>query len=166
MESTHEQRLARSGLTLPPALPAFGQYVPSVLHGAALWVGGHFGTRPDGSIHVGRCGREVSVAEAREAARSAALNLLATVREALGSLDRVVRVVQVYGVVNSTPEFIEHTAVIDAASDVLVEVFMRKAPNSTRRSPLDTPLGLETVKTVVAEPLVVETLPVTFASPR
>lgn len=119
----HEKRLAESSLALPPALPAFGQYVPSVLHGSRLWVGGHFGTRPDGSLHVGRCGQDVSVADAREAARSAAINLLATVRAALGSLDRVVQVAQVYGVVNATPEFTDHTSVIDAASDVLVEVF-------------------------------------------
>ena len=123
MDVRHEQRLARSSVILPPALPAFGQYVPAVLHGSSLWVGGHFGTRPDGSLHVGRCGQDVSVADAREAARSAAINLLATVREALGTLDRVEQVVQVYGVVNATPDFLEHTSVIDAASDVLVEVF-------------------------------------------
>ncbi|MEI8358856.1 MAG: RidA family protein [Deltaproteobacteria bacterium] len=122
-EPTPEQRLARSSLELPAALPAFGQYVPAVLRGSQLWVGGHFGTRPDGSLHVGRCGQDVSVGQAREAARSAAINLLATVREALGTLDRVEQVVQVYGVVNSTPDFLEHTSVIDAASDALVEVF-------------------------------------------
>ncbi len=54
---THEQRLARSGIVLPAALPAFGQYVPAVLHGSQLWVGGHFGTRPDGSIHTAAAGR-------------------------------------------------------------------------------------------------------------
>ncbi len=119
----HEARLARTGIVLPAALPAFGQYVPAVLHDAQLAVGGHFGTRADGSIHTGRCGADVSTVEARDAARSAAINLLATVREVLGTLDRVVRVTQLYGVVNATPEFVEHTAVIDAASDVLVEVF-------------------------------------------
>lgn len=120
---THEQRLGSTGIALPAALPAFGQYVPAVLHGDQLWVGGHFGTRDDGSIHTGRCGEGVTTAEARAAARSAALNLVATVRDTLGSLDRVVRVAHVYGVVNATPEFVEHTSVIDAASDVLVEVF-------------------------------------------
>jgi enamine deaminase RidA (YjgF/YER057c/UK114 family) len=122
-QRTHEQRLTQTIGTLPVALPAFGQYVPAVLFGSQLWVGGHFGTRPDGSVHVGKCGLDVSAADAREAARSAAVNLLATVRETLGSLDRVVQVVQVYGVVNATPDFVEHTTVIDAASDVLVEVF-------------------------------------------
>ena len=47
-ELTHEQRLARTGITVPEALPAFGQYVPAVQHGTTLWVGGHFGTLPDG----------------------------------------------------------------------------------------------------------------------
>jgi hypothetical protein len=51
-ELTHEQRLARTGITLPDALPAFGQYVPAVQHGTTLWVGGHFGTRPDGSTRL------------------------------------------------------------------------------------------------------------------
>jgi enamine deaminase RidA (YjgF/YER057c/UK114 family) len=118
-----EVRLAEAGLRLPDPLPAFGQYLPAVHHGEQLWVGGHFGTHPDGSISVGRCGEGVSVAEARDAARSAALNLLATVRHALGSLEPVVRVTQVLGVVNATPDFTEHTAVIDAASDVFVEAF-------------------------------------------
>jgi enamine deaminase RidA (YjgF/YER057c/UK114 family) len=120
---SHEERLSAAGLDLPVPLPAFGQYVPAVVHDQYLWVGGHFGTRPDGSIITGRCGDGVSTAEAREAARSAALNLLATVRDTLGSLDRVAKVVRVDGVVNAAPGFVDHTTVIDAASDVLVEVF-------------------------------------------
>ncbi|MFM7142531.1 MAG: RidA family protein [Alphaproteobacteria bacterium] len=152
---SHEQRLARSSVVLPPALPAFGQYVPSVRHGSQLWVGGHFGTRPDGSLHVGRCGQDVSVADAREAARSAAINLLATVREALGSLDRVLQVAQVYGVVNATPDFVEHTSVIDAASDVLVEVFGesgRHARLAVGVSSLPANLVLEIQALLVVEP--------------
>lgn len=119
----HESRLKSAGIQLPEPLPAFGQYVPTVLARDVLWVGGHFGTRPDGTLHTGRCGEDSSADEARAAARSAAINLLATVRDALGSHDRVERVVRVYGVVNATPEFTEHTSVIDAASEVLVEVF-------------------------------------------
>lgn len=121
--ATHEHRLAQSSIQVPAALPAFGQYVPAVRHGNQLWVGGHFGLAADGSLVTGRCGDDVDVATGRAAARSAAINLLATVREALGSLDAVEQVVQVYGVVNATPEFTDHTGVIDAASDVLVEVF-------------------------------------------
>lgn len=120
---TPEDRLREAGIQLPEPLPAFGQYLPAVRHGEHLWVGGHFGTHADGSVRVGRCGEDVPVAEARDAARSAALNLLATVRHTLGTLDAVVRVTQVLGVVNATAGFAEHTTVVDAGSDVLVEVF-------------------------------------------
>jgi enamine deaminase RidA (YjgF/YER057c/UK114 family) len=120
---SHEERLKATGIELPAPLPAFGQYVPAVLARDVLWVGGHFGTRPDGTLHTGRCGEDTTADEAREAARSAAINMLATIRDALGSLDRVEQVVRVYGVVNAMPQFVEHTSVIDAASDVLVEVF-------------------------------------------
>ncbi|MBM3691789.1 MAG: RidA family protein [Actinobacteria bacterium] len=118
-----EARLAGLGITLPDPLPPFGEYVPAVRSGHQLWVGGHFGTRPDGSIHTGRVGATVDVDETRDAARAAALNLLATVRAELGSLDAVARVVHVFAVVNSTPEFTGQTGVIDAASEVLVAVF-------------------------------------------
>jgi enamine deaminase RidA (YjgF/YER057c/UK114 family) len=153
--ASHEQRLAAASIRLPPALPAFGQYVPAVLHGDQLWVGGHFGTRADGSIYAGRCGQDVSTAEAREVARSAAVNLLATVRETLGSLDRVVKVVHVFGVVNATAEFVEHTAVIDGASDVLVDVFGeagRHARLAVGVSSLPANLVLEIQATLLVEP--------------
>jgi enamine deaminase RidA (YjgF/YER057c/UK114 family) len=117
-----EQRLIASGVELPAPLPAFGQYVPAVRSGSDLWTCGHFGTRADGSIHVGKVGRDVQMDEAQEAARSAAMNLLATVRNTVGSLDAVTRVLYVHGVVNAVAEFTDHTAVIDAASDVLVDV--------------------------------------------
>jgi enamine deaminase RidA (YjgF/YER057c/UK114 family) len=152
---THEQRLARSSIELGPALPAFGQYVPAVLHGSHLWVGGHFGTGPDGSILAGRCGSDVTTAAARVAARSAAVHLLATVRETLGSLDRVVQVAHVFGVVNATPEFVEHTTVIDAASDVFVEVFGdagRHARLAVGVSSLPANLVLEIQATLVVAP--------------
>lgn len=118
-----EAQLRVLGIDLPEPLPAFGEYVPAVRSGTQLWVGGHFGTRPDGTIHTGTVGVEVSVAEAQDAARSAALHLLATVRAQLGSLDRVAQVVHVHAVVNSAPDFTGRTGVIDAASQVLVDVF-------------------------------------------
>ncbi|MFM7224937.1 MAG: RidA family protein [Actinomycetota bacterium] len=118
-----ERRLADLGVTLPDPLPPFGEYVPAVRSGRQLWVGGHFGTRPDGSIYTGRVGDTVSAEDARAAARSAALNLLATVRAEVGTLDAVEQVVHLSGVVNSTPDFIGQTGVIDGASEVFVAVF-------------------------------------------
>lgn len=122
--ATHEQRLRSAGIVLPEALPAFGQYVPCVPNNGLLWMSGHFGTTTlDTSLYTGKVGLDVDTERACEAARSAAINMLATIRNALGTLDRVERVLSVNGVVNATPEFVEHTRVIDAASDVLVEVF-------------------------------------------
>lgn len=123
MPATPEEQLVHLGLVLPPPLPAFGEYVPAVLSGGFLHVGGHFGTKADGSAHTGKVGRRVTVDVAKEAARSAAINLLSTVRAALGTLDDVEQVIRVYGAVNADPDFAEHTRVIDAASAVLVSVF-------------------------------------------
>ena len=117
-----DSRLDVLGIELPSPLPAFGQYVPAVVSGDLLHVGGHFGTRSDGAPYTGKAGGGVSVDQAREAARSAALNLLSTVRAAAGSLDAVAQVVSVHGVVNAAPDFTQHTHIIDAASDVLVDV--------------------------------------------
>ncbi len=122
-DPTPEDRLASLNIVLPEALPAFGQYVPAVQHGTYLWVGGHFGTDESGALCVGKCGHDVSAQEARLVARSAAINMLATLKATLKSLDRVEQIAQVYGVVNATPDFVEHTGVIDAASDVFVDVF-------------------------------------------
>jgi enamine deaminase RidA (YjgF/YER057c/UK114 family) len=116
------QRLTDLGLVLPPPLPAFGEYVPAVLSGDLLLVGGHFGLREDGSAWTGKVDEQVDVEQARAAARSAAMNLLATVHDVLGTLDAVVRVLRVHGVVNAAPGFTEHTRVVDAASTLIVEV--------------------------------------------
>ena len=122
-DSSVDTRLVALGLVLPEPLPPFGEYVPAVRSGSQLWVGGHFGTRPDGTIWTGKVGAGVTADEAQAAARSAAVNLLATVRSQLGSLDRVRQFVHVYGVVNSAPSFVGQTAVVDAASKVFVDVF-------------------------------------------
>ena len=79
--------------------------------------------RADGTVIFGRLGENMDVDAGYEAARVAATGALATLRHELGSLDRVTRIVKVYGVVNATPEFLQHTQVINGASDLLVEVF-------------------------------------------
>ena len=112
------------GLEVPaePFKPA-GQYVNGARSGNLLFVGGQVPARPDGSIVRGKLGDDMDVTAGYEAARLSALNGLATLRAELGSLDKVARILRVYGVVNSTPDFMLHTRVIDGASDLLVEVF-------------------------------------------
>src|SRR5581483_10488924 len=102
---TAEQRLVDLGIDLPDPPPAVGTYVSSVIHGDLLFVSGH-GPYSDGSyIHLGKVDSVVSVTEAREAARLTVINALGSARAALGSLDRVTRVIRLFGMVNSDPDF-------------------------------------------------------------
>jgi len=118
-----EQRIAGLGLELPGWRAPAGTFVHAVRSGDLLYTSGHAPIRADGSVVLGRLGADLDVDTGYEAARAAALNMLATMRHELGSLDRVARIVRVLGTVNATPEFIQHTQVINGASAVLVQVF-------------------------------------------
>ena len=120
---THEARLNELGITLPPAPSPMATYATAVRHGDLLYLAGHGPLRPDGSYMTGKLGATLDVAAGREAARLTGLAVLATLRSALGSLDRVVRIVKVLGMVNSTPEFVEHPQVVNGFSDLMVQVF-------------------------------------------
>jgi enamine deaminase RidA (YjgF/YER057c/UK114 family) len=120
---TPEQRLAELGLELPPIAPAVGNYVGAVQVGATLFVSGHGPVRDGEYIFRGKLGHDMDVEEGRRAAQLVILNLLASVKEHLGELDRVVRVVKLLCLVNSAPDFGEQPAVADGASDLLVAVF-------------------------------------------
>jgi enamine deaminase RidA (YjgF/YER057c/UK114 family) len=84
---------------------------------------GHPPIHADGSLILGRLGQDLDADAGYQAARVAALGMLATMRHELGSLDKVRRIVKVNGVVNATAEFLQHTQVINGASDLLVQVF-------------------------------------------
>jgi enamine deaminase RidA (YjgF/YER057c/UK114 family) len=117
-----DARVEELGLQLPDPFPPAGIYVNAVRTGNLLVLGGHI---PVGTDHVvlGKLGEDLDVDAGRAAARLAALSALATLRAELGSLDRVVRIVSLRGVVNATPDFMAHTQVIDGASEVLEQVF-------------------------------------------
>ncbi len=118
-----ETRLVELGLTLPPLPPPAGTYVHAVRSGHLLFLAGKGPRTPDGSAPTGKVGRDVSTEVAYQHARSVGLVLLAAIRGAVGSLDRVRRVVKVLGMVNATPEFTEHPKVINGCSDLFVQVF-------------------------------------------
>lgn len=118
-----EARLSELGLVLPgPAAPA-ANYVTFVRTGDLVFTSGHGPANPAGGFTLGRVPDEVSVDDAYVAARHTALSLIATLRANLGSLDRVVRIVKVLGLVYATAEFADHPRVINGCSDLLVEVF-------------------------------------------
>lgn len=118
-----ESRLAELGLALPEPPAAAGSYVPTVRTGNLVYCAGTLPMRDGMLTHSGKVGREQSVESAAKAAELCALNTLANLRAALGSLDRVARIVFVSGYVNAVDGFAESPAVINGASDLFLSVF-------------------------------------------
>jgi enamine deaminase RidA (YjgF/YER057c/UK114 family) len=118
-----EAKLKEMGLELPAVSPAVGSYVRSVRSGNMLFLAGHGPYRDGKCAYIGKLGQEYGVPEGYEASKLVALNCLATVKEALGDLDRVRRVVKVLGLVSSSPGFVEQPQVINGCSDLLVELY-------------------------------------------
>lgn len=118
-----EERCLALGIELPPVPPRGGAYEDAVRSGALLFLSGKGPRRPDGSRPTGRVGGVVSLLEAREHARQTGLNLLAVLRQELGTLDRVRRVVKLVGMVQGSPDFVRHPEVIDGCSELLLQVF-------------------------------------------
>lgn len=123
MTATAEERLAQLRVELPAPAQPVANFAPLVHAGNLLYVSGQIPVWNGELRYVGKVGREVSIADARAAARLCALNLIAQVRSFLGGLDRVVRVCQLQVFVNGTPEFSDHPAVANGASDLMVDLF-------------------------------------------
>lgn len=120
---TIEARIAALGLELPEAVaPAF-QYVAVVVHAGVAWVSGQIPRSGSQVLMTGKAGAEVSLDQARTAARACVLQGLSQLRQALGSLDRVERVLKVTGFVASATGFTQQPRILDAASELLVEIF-------------------------------------------
>ncbi len=111
------------GIELPAPPKPVASYVPAVLVGDLLYLSGMLPFRDGQVVITGKLGQEVTVERGAEAARLALLNALAVIRHELGSLDRVQRIVRVVGHVASAAGFVQQPAVINGASDLLVQVF-------------------------------------------
>jgi enamine deaminase RidA (YjgF/YER057c/UK114 family) len=118
-----EARVKALGIELPPAPRPLGSYVTAARSGNLLFTSGHGPLRDGRVAYLGKVGRELTVEQGQEAARLTGLNLLATVRDAVGSLDRVRRVVKVLGMVQCADDFTDQPKVINGFSDLMVEVF-------------------------------------------
>ena len=118
-----EERLSELGIELPPPPEPVASYVPVRIAGALAFVAGQIPLE-DGTVSpTGAVDGDVTVERAQEGARRCALQALAALREALGTLDRVVGVVQLTVYIASSPGFTQQPAVANGASDVLVEIF-------------------------------------------
>lgn len=118
-----EARIVELKLELPSAPKPIATYLPAVRVGNLLYVSGHGPLKSDGKSITGRVGADLDVSAGQAAAKQTGLAILSTVKSTLGSLDKVVRLIKVFGMVNATPEFLDHPKVINGFSDLMVEIF-------------------------------------------
>ena len=148
--TTAEERLVKLGIHLPEAPMPFGAYVPAVQTGNLLFLSGMLATSGHTATMVGIVGKNLGVKAGREAAHTAALNVLALTKKRLGSLNRVSHVIRLGVSVAATPEFTEHAKVADAASELLRDVFGEETVSSrlvfgVASLPLGSPVELEII---------------------
>jgi enamine deaminase RidA (YjgF/YER057c/UK114 family) len=121
--STVEARLKESGFVLPTIVKTSGLFVPYVVSGSLIFLSGKGAPVREPMELVPKVGAEVSVAQAQQYAQEVALYLIALMKEAVGDLDRIQRIVKLLGMVNAVPNFSQHTEVINGCSDVFLKAF-------------------------------------------
>ena len=150
--SSPETRLQELGITLPPAPKPIAKYKPAVLIGDLLYVSGHGPARiGDPVLQAGKLGAKLTLEQGKECAKLVGINILATVKNTLGSLDRVKRLIKTLGMVNATPEYRDHPLVINGFSDFMAQVFGDEAGVGARSAvgmgslPADIPVEIECI---------------------
>lgn len=118
-----DDKLKQLGLELPPAPKPIGLYKPLLLVGNLAYLSGHGPLNSDGTLHKGRVGDDLTMEQGQAAAKQTGLALLATLKANLGSLDRVVRVVKLLGLVRCTDSFDQQPQVINGCSQLLVDLW-------------------------------------------
>lgn len=143
-----EERIKELGIELPEAPKSLGSYVPFVRSGNLMFLSGILPLREGRLTRQGRVGEKVTVNEAKEDARTAAINALSILKSSIGSLNRVRRCVKITGYVSSAPDFTEQPDVLNAASDLMFEVFGETGKHArvavgVNVLPLNSPLEIE-----------------------
>jgi enamine deaminase RidA (YjgF/YER057c/UK114 family) len=120
---TPEQSFEQTGLTLPPAPKPMGVYKPCLIDGKYLYVSGHGPVKNDGTLIIGRVGADMDMEAGKLAAQQVGLTILATIKENLGSFDKVKRVIKVLGMVACVPDFEKHPYVINGCSELFRQIW-------------------------------------------
>jgi enamine deaminase RidA (YjgF/YER057c/UK114 family) len=131
-----EKKLAAMNLELPPIPTPVANYVPAVRVGSLLFMSGHGpGLLKDGTVQFiqGKVGKDLTTEQGYEAAKQVMLNLLQSLKQTLGDLDKVKRVVKLLGFVNCAEDFHNQPQVINGASDLLVELYGERGRHAARR---------------------------------
>ena len=136
-----QSQLDQLGIVLPPVAVPAAAYVPFVRTGNLVFLSGHIARR-DGKPWVGRLGQDMTTSQGAEAARAVAIDLMGTLKAAVGELDHVRRIVKLMSLVNSTPDFTEQHLVTNGASELFAEVFGDKGAHARSAFGVPTlPLG-------------------------
>jgi len=123
MKQDIDLRINELGLILPPAPRPAGVYKPVLVVDKFLYVSGQAPILPDGSMIKGKVGADLNLEEGKKAARQVGLTMLSTIKTHFGDLNKIKRLVKVLGMVNSTPHFEQHPAVINGFSELMADVF-------------------------------------------
>jgi enamine deaminase RidA (YjgF/YER057c/UK114 family) len=121
-DTSPEIKLAALGLTLPQVAPPAANYVPYVISGNQIFIAGQIPFLNGQKMHIGRLGENLSVEQGQDAARACALNILAQAKAAAGDWNKIARCVKLGAFVNCAPDFDQHPAVVNGASDLMVAV--------------------------------------------
>jgi len=154
--STTEARLEETGLTLPPPGKPKANYGMVTWDGNLIYLSGHLPIDAKGSLTIGKLGRELDTKKGYDTAQLVGLNLLSTLKNELGDLDRVEKVIKIFGIVNSEANFTEQHLVMNGASDLLIKVFGNEVGYHSRSSiganalPLNAAVEIECIVRVKA----------------
>ena len=118
-----EQKLAELNLSLPILTTSKGIYKRCLEVGTLLYVSGHVSINSDGSSIAGRVGKDLSDDDGKLAARQCGLAILSSIKDHLGNLDKIKRVIKILGMVNSTPDYTNHPIVINGCSELFVQLW-------------------------------------------
>lgn len=118
-----EEQFSTLGLSLPPSPAPKGVYKPCLIDGKYLYLSGHGPVQNDKSLIIGRIGKELDIEQGKLAARQVALAMLSTIRNHIGSLNKVRRVIKVLGMVNCTPDFERHPYIINGCSELFAAIW-------------------------------------------
>jgi len=145
-----EQKIEKLGYRVPEASKPLGVYVPVVRVGNLLFVGGKIPLVQGQLRYKGKVGKDLTVEEGYEAAKTCVLNLLSVIKTELGDLDKVQRIIKIAGYINSASGFTEQSKVLNGASEFLLEVFGDKGRHAraaigVAELPLDAPLEVEMI---------------------
>jgi enamine deaminase RidA (YjgF/YER057c/UK114 family) len=153
-----EDALTQLGITLPMPPKPVATYIPAVQAGDLLFLSGMIPLRDGRLLMAGKLGKDLTIEQGYEAAKIAMLNALSVIKQELGTLDRVKQVVRMVGHVASAEGFVQHPAVINGASDLLVKIFGEAGRHArvalgAAELPLNAPIEIEMIVQVLLSPV-------------